>query len=64
MAKISFSLFPKSFLEEAKREFVGKLKVNTWSLTGEKQEFGKFALPGVDKVNAVHTLVEYLGADI
>lgn len=64
VAKISFSLFPISFLEEAKRDFAGKLKVNTWSLTGEKQEFGEFALPGVDKVNAVHTLVEYLGADI
>lgn len=61
VAKISFCLIP-DYLDEAKRDFGGELKVGSWSLTGQKQEFGEFAILGIDKVNAVHTLIKYLGA--
>src|SRR5690606_9656048 len=63
VAKISFVLEPNS-LETAEREFGDKLKVSSWTATGKRREFGEFALLGVDKVNAVHTLLEYLNGDI
>ena len=40
------------------------MKVGSWTLTGKKREFGEFALLGIDKVNAVHALLEYLNADM
>src|SRR5690606_6732797 len=45
-------------------EFGDKLKVSSWTATGKRREFGEFALLGVDKVNVVHTLLEYLNGDI
>lgn len=63
VAKISFVLESNS-LEIAERDFGNKLKVSSWTATGKRREFGEFALLGVDKVNAVHTLLEYLNGDI
>lgn len=63
VAKISFCLNPDK-LEEAKKEFQDELKIGSWSLTGKKQEFGEFAINGVDKVNAVHILLEHLKAGL
>jgi HAD-superfamily hydrolase, subfamily IIB len=59
VAKISFCLNPDK-LEEAKNKFSGLLKVDSWSGTGKKQEFGEFAMIGADKVNSVNSLLEYL----
>lgn len=61
VAKISFALAP-NLLEDAKTLFGGTLQVSSWSASGQKPEFGEFALPGVDKVNAVKTLLRHLGA--
>lgn len=33
-------------------------------MTGKKREFGEFAILGIDKVSAVHTLLQYVGADM
>lgn len=63
VAKISFRLDPDC-LEEAKKDFEGHLKVSSWSATGKGQEFGEFAILGIDKVKAVHKLLEYLGEDM
>lgn len=63
VAKISFCLNPDK-LEEAKKEFGEELKVSSWSLTGKKQEFGEFALLGIDKLKAVNILLEHLGVGI
>ncbi len=41
-----------------------KLQVSSWSLTGEKQEFGKFSLIGVNKVRAVKLLLNYLNVEL
>lgn len=59
IAKISFCLNPDK-LAEAKELFGESLKVSSWSGTGKQQEFGEFAISGVDKVHAVNTLLEYL----
>src|SRR5690625_1833156 len=63
VAKISFCL-KSDYLDTAKKDFDGKLKVGSWSLTGARQEFGEFAILGIDKVNAVDTLLEHLGANM
>ncbi|WP_099468048.1 Cof-type HAD-IIB family hydrolase [Konateibacter massiliensis] len=59
IAKISFCLYP-DLLDEAKEKFGDILKVSSWSGSGKKQEFGEFAILGIDKVHAVDTLLEYL----
>lgn len=61
VAKISFCLNPDK-LEKAKKDFKDELKIGSWSLTGKRQEFGEFAIKGVDKANAVHILLEHIGA--
>lgn len=63
VAKISFCL-SNDKLEEAKKLFDGKLKVDSWSLTSKKQEFGEFAILGADKVNAVNLLLNHLGVGL
>lgn len=63
VAKISF-LIEGKVLEEAKERFQDKLKVSSWSATGKKQEFGEFAIKGIEKVKAVNTLLSYLHTDI
>ncbi|MCR2822329.1 Cof-type HAD-IIB family hydrolase [Lederbergia panacisoli] len=63
VAKISYVL-ESDALEAAERDFGGKLKAGSWTATGKRREFGEFALLGVDKVNAVHTLLEYLNGDM
>lgn len=62
VAKISFILEP-GMLEKAQAAFGDKLKVTSWSATGKVQEFGEFAIQGIDKVHAVDTLLKYLHAD-
>ncbi|SBW10882.1 HAD-superfamily hydrolase [uncultured Eubacteriales bacterium] len=62
VAKISFYLDP-DLLEEARAEFGGTLKVGSWSASGQRQEFGEFALAGMDKVNAIKALLDHLGVD-
>lgn len=62
VAKISFIL-ESGMLEEAQMIFGDKLKVSSWSATGKVQEFGEFAIQGIDKVHAVEKLLEYLHAD-
>lgn len=59
VAKISFCLYP-DMLKEAREKFDGFLKVSSWSGTGKKQEFGEFAIQGIDKVYAVNALLKYL----
>ncbi|WP_066186458.1 Cof-type HAD-IIB family hydrolase [Gracilibacillus timonensis] len=59
VAKISFCLHPDK-LAEAKATFGDHLKVDTWSATGEKPEFGEFAILGSDKVHAVDQLLNHL----
>ena len=60
VAKISFCLSPDK-LEEARAMFGDFLKVDSWSGSGKKQEFGELAVMGADKVHAVSKLLEYLG---
>lgn len=62
VAKISF-LLEDGILEEAEEKFKDIFKVSTWSLTGKAQEFGEFAIKGIDKVHAVDKLLNYLGED-
>lgn len=63
VAKISFCMTPDK-LEQAIKEFNGKLKVDSWSLTGKKQEFGEFAILGADKINAVNFLLDHLDVGV
>ncbi|WP_310603793.1 Cof-type HAD-IIB family hydrolase [Anaerosporobacter sp.] len=62
VAKISFVLEDKA-LEEAESMFGDRLKVSSWSGTGKKQEFGEFAIKGMDKVCAVELLLKHLQAN-
>jgi Cof subfamily protein (haloacid dehalogenase superfamily) len=59
VAKISFVLNP-DHLDEARRAFGDRLMVSTWSVSGQRQEFGEFALPGVNKVHAIQALLATL----
>lgn len=59
VAKISFCLYPDK-LKEAQEKFGQVMKVSSWSGSGKKQEFGEFAMLGIDKVHAVSTLLDYL----
>lgn len=61
VAKISFVLEP-GILKAAQLEFGDKLKVSSWAAAGKEPEFGEFAIPGIDKVQAVETLLNYLHA--
>lgn len=63
IAKISFCLKP-GLLEEAEKTFGHELKVSSWTLTGKKREFGEFALLGMDKVKAVHILLDHLNESL
>jgi Cof subfamily protein (haloacid dehalogenase superfamily) len=59
VAKISFVLNP-DHLDDARRAFGDRLAVSTWSGSGQRQEFGEFALPGVNKVHAIQALLATL----
>lgn len=59
VAKISFVLNPDHF-EAAVQAFGDRLKVTTWSASGNRPEFGEFAVSGVDKVHAVRDLLATL----
>ncbi len=59
--KINFCLRP-GLLEEAHSLFDAALQVGSWSVSGEKQDFGEFSLPGTNKVQAVRVLLKYLSA--
>lgn len=63
VAKISFCLTSDK-LAEAREKFSEEMQVSSWSLTGEKEEFGEFSLRGADKLMAVKILLNYLNANV
>ncbi len=63
VAKISFLLKP-GILEQARAELGEQYKISTWSTDGKVQEFGEFAIPGIDKIKGIEILLAHLNADI
>ena len=60
--KVSFILSSYKDFLDARTEFPD-LKANTWGGRGEHPLFGDLGVKGIDKANAVHQLLEHLGAD-
>ncbi len=59
--KISFVLEPKVDLTALAHEFADQAKIDAWSLTGQRDEFGEFGQIGVHKGAAVERLAAHLG---
>lgn len=59
VAKLSFVLGDDvaGLLAQAHERFGDRVKISTWSGTGNGPEFGEFALPGIDKLVAVRELL-------
>lgn len=62
--KISFVLEPEVDLARLAREFAGGAQIDTWSLTGNRPEFGEFGQLGIHKGVAVRTLADWLGVPV
>ena len=60
--KFSFIIKDPSDILEAKEKFPD-LNVGTWGGQDEEALFGDFGIKGVDKAEAIKTLLEYLGAN-
>ena len=59
--KISFVLEPQVDLAALAREFDGVARIDTWSVSGVRPEFGEIGQLGVHKGAAVRLLAEHLG---
>ncbi|MGN1406697.1 MAG: HAD family hydrolase [Erysipelotrichaceae bacterium] len=57
--KISFMLDDIESLNEAKEKFSNICKVSSWGVFAT-DECGEFSIPGIDKLVAIHELLEYL----
>lgn len=60
--KISFIMKDGVSLEEIRYEFEKHFIVDTWSLTGKKEEFCELGQLGIHKGKAVETILAHLGA--
>lgn len=61
--KVSFILSSYKDFIDARNDFPD-LKAGTWGGKGEHPLFGDLGVYGIDKANAIHQLLEHLGADV
>lgn len=61
--KISFALTRDVDLAWLAEEYAGEAKIDTWSASGEKQEFGEIGQVGITKAAGVARLAAHLGVD-
>ena len=59
--KISFALHPDVDLDALTTRYAGRAAINSWSMTGTRDEFGEFGQLGIHKGAAIERLIGHLG---